>query len=78
MKKPTLTRRFPPDKLTWEATVELLEIAFGRRGTQISAPPLENLTFSNPPTQAECEALYQYVNRQRAVIVALVERLSDA
>lgn len=77
MNKPTINRRFPPDRGAWSSAVELLEIIIGRRDNKIEAPVLTVLTFSNPPTQAEVQALYQYVNRVRGAVAALLDRLQD-
>jgi len=77
MKKPTISRRFPPDKQTWEAVVELLEILTGRRKNKLDAVALTPLSFSNPPTQAEVQALYQYTNRVQAGLAAIAGRLDD-
>lgn len=52
-----------------------LEIISGRRGNRTVIPPLEILTFSATPTKAECEALYSYVNKVRASMADLINRL---
>jgi len=75
--KPTINRRFPPDRGAWSSVVELLEIIIGRRDNRIKAATLTVLTFSNPPTQAEVQALYQYVNRVRETVESLLDRLQD-
>ena len=77
MNKPTINRRFPPDRGAWSSVVELLEIIIGRRDNRIKAATLTVLTFSNPPTQAEVQALYQYVNRVRETVESLLDRLQD-
>ena len=77
MNKPTINRTYPPDRATWSSVVELLEIIVGRRKNKIEVPALTVLTFSNPPTQAEVQALYQYVNRVRESVASLLERLQD-
>ena len=77
MNKPTLSHKFPADKAEWNAVVELLEVLAGRRGNKIEVPALTTLTFSATPTQAEVQALYDYVNRQRAAIASILERLQD-
>ena len=77
MNKPTINRRFPPDRGAWSSVVELLEIIIGRRDNKIKAPTLTVLTFSNPPTQAEVQALYQYTNRVQGSVASLLERLQD-
>jgi hypothetical protein len=76
-KKPAIDRSYPPSPAAWGAVVETLELLTGRRGDAISTPALTQLTFSNPPTQAEVTALYQYVNRQRAALEALLTRLNS-
>ena len=77
MNKPTINRRFPPDRGAWSSVVELLEIIAGRRDNRIDAPALTVLAFSNPPTQAEVQALYQYVNRVQGAVASLLDRLQD-
>lgn len=78
IKKPSIGRSYPPSKQDWEAMIETIEILTGRRGDDdLATPALTPLTFSNPPTKAECEALFQYVNRQRAAIKIIVERLDS-
>lgn len=74
-KKPAINRTFPPDRAAWEAAVETLEILTGRRGDKITVPALTTLTFSSPPTQAECQALYQYTNRVRDALEKVIVRL---
>ena len=69
IKKPGI----PSDAPAWEKT--MLEIISGRRGNAITAPPLQTLTFSATPTQAECEALYSYVNDIRSAVESLLKRL---
>lgn len=76
MKKPVIDRTYPPSPQAWSAAVEIIETLIGRRGDPINTPALTTLTFSNPPTQAEVTALYQYVNRQRAATVALLARFA--
>lgn len=55
----------------------LLEIILGRRGNKIAVPAEQNLTFSSTPTQAECQALYSYVNQVRDSLDSLVNRLDS-
>jgi hypothetical protein len=69
VKKPGIPRGTPE----WLKT--FLEIISGRRGNRILIPPLEILTFSATPTKAECEALYSYVNKVRASVADLINRL---
>jgi len=77
MNKPTINRTYPPDRAMWSSVVELLEIIVGRRNNKIKAATLTVLTFSNPPTQAEVQALYQYTNRVLESVASLLERLQD-
>ncbi len=76
-KKPAIDRTYPPSRDAWNAMVETVEILTGRRGADIAAPALTTLSFSNPPTQAECQALYQYVNRVRATCEAILTRMNS-
>jgi hypothetical protein len=54
-----------------------LEVMTGRRRNKIALPTLQQLTFSNPPTQAECAALLAYTNAWAVVIKALVGRFDE-
>lgn len=54
-----------------------IEIVLGRRGNKITPPAEQSLTFSATPTQAECEALYQYTNSVRTAISDLINRLDS-
>lgn len=71
-----------------QATPELVralkdnvEVITGRRKNKITLPTLQAdntspvLTFSNPPTQAECKALRDYVNAWAGIVQSLVARL---
>jgi len=60
-----------------EAVRDNLEVLTGRRKNRITLPTVQDLSFSSPPTQAECQALNDYVNAWAAVIEALVGRLDD-
>jgi hypothetical protein len=71
MKKPSI----PDGTPVWLRTT--LEILTGRRKNAIAAPPPRTLTFSSPPTQAECEALYAYVNDVRNVLDRLLSRFDS-
>lgn len=71
MKKPAI----PDGTPVWLRTT--LEILCGRRKNGISIPPARTLTFSSPPTQAECEALYAYVNEVRTALDRLLTRLDS-
>jgi hypothetical protein len=53
----------------------MIEILTGRRGNQIEAPKFQRLTFSETPTQAECEALYSYTNAVRAAVEQVISRM---
>jgi hypothetical protein len=53
----------------------MMEILTGRRGNQIEAPKFQRLTFSETPTQAECEALYSYTNAVRAALEQVISRM---
>jgi hypothetical protein len=59
----------------WLKTI--IEIILGRRGNKIAVPAQQNLTFSSTPTQAECQALYSYVNQVRDSLDSLVNRLDS-
>jgi hypothetical protein len=71
MKKPSI----PDGTPLWLRA--MLEIITGRRKNNIPAPAPRTLTFSATPTQAECEALYAYVNDVRNVLEALLSRLDS-
>jgi hypothetical protein len=71
MKKPSI----PDGTPVWLRTT--LEILTGRRKNAIVPPAPRTLTFSNPPTQAECEALYAYVNDVRNVLDRVLSRLDS-
>lgn len=71
MKKPAI----PDGTPIWLRTT--IEIICGRRKNRIAAPPARTLTFSSPPTQAECEALYAYVNEVRTALGQLISRLDS-
>lgn len=69
IKKPGIPVGTPP----WLKT--MLEILTGRRGNRIALPAFRALTFSAPPTQAECEALYAYINSVRDSLEQLISRM---
>jgi len=71
MKKPAI----PDGTPVWLRVT--LEIITGRRRNAIEAPAPRALTFSSPPTKAECEALYAYVNDVRNKLDALLSRLDS-
>jgi hypothetical protein len=53
----------------------MMEILTGRRGNRIEAPKFQRLTFSETPTQSECEALYSYTNTVRAALEQVISRM---
>ncbi|SET69603.1 hypothetical protein SAMN05216412_11318 [Nitrosospira multiformis] len=55
----------------------MIEILVGRRNNKIEIPKHETLTFSSTPTQAECEALYEYTNRVRSALDSLITRFDS-
>lgn len=63
------------------AVKDNLEVIGGKRKNRITLPTLQAdntsppLTFSNPPTQAECKALRDYVNAWAGIVQSLVARL---
>lgn len=59
------------------AVKDILEIVCGRRKNKLNLPDLQTLTFSSPPTQAECQALNAYVNEWGKAMIALTARLDD-
>lgn len=62
----------------WIAAVtDQLQIITGRRRNSIFVAPQPNLTFSASPTQAECQALFNYVNQVRTALAAVVMRLDQ-
>ncbi|SDZ85747.1 hypothetical protein [Nitrosospira multiformis] len=69
IKKPGIPVGTPP----WLKT--MLEILTGRRGNRIALPAFRALTFSAPPTRAECEALYAYINSVRDSLEQLISRM---
>lgn len=71
MRKPAI----PDGTAPWLRT--MLEIIIGRRRNAIPIPPARKLTFSEPPTQAECEALYEYVSDVRNALASLIQRLDS-
>lgn len=58
-----------------ESVKENIEILTGRRGNKIILPEIQTLSFSATPTQAEYQALNQYINAWTAVMKALVTRI---
>ncbi len=77
MKKPALSRNYPPDKSLMDAIIENIEVITGRRKNRITVPSKPTLTFTATPTKAECEALYAYVNSVRDALSSVLERLDS-
>lgn len=71
IKKPGI----PADTAGWLRT--MLEIFTGRRNNKITPATIRELTFSATPTQAECEALYAYVNETRRAVNELIRRFDS-
>lgn len=75
MKKPALPEPavpgFADSVRTW------LQIICGRRNNRVTVPEPLALTISNPPTQAEIQALLAHVNRVNVSLQALVNRLDQ-
>ena len=71
VKKPGI----PSDAPEWQRT--MFEIFTGRRGNKIDVAKFQSLTFSATPTQAECEALYSYINEVRQSIDQLTKRFDS-
>lgn len=69
IKKPGIPSTAPD----WLRTI--LETVIGRRGNAIEIPASQDLSFSSTPTQAECEALYQYTNTVRDAVEQILNRL---
>lgn len=59
------------------AVKEQLEVLTGRRNSRITLPYIQTLTFSNPPTQAECQALLAYTNAWAVAVKAIVARSDE-
>jgi hypothetical protein len=53
----------------------MMEILTGRRGNRIEVPKFQQLTFSETPTQSECQALYSYTNTVRAALEQVISRM---
>ena len=69
LKKPGIPAGTPE----WLKTT--MEILTGRRGNRIEMPKLQRLTFSETPTQSECEALYSYTNAVREALEQVISRM---
>jgi len=74
MRAPPLNRSFPPDRSLISGIVARLEILFGERDNRILMPTLSALSFSSPPTQAECQAMEAKLNEVVKLVAAIVER----
>jgi hypothetical protein len=59
------------------AVKDNLEVMAGRRKNKIDLPDIQTLTFSSPPTQAECQALNAYINEWTKSVRALTARFDD-
>lgn len=59
------------------AVKDILEIVCGRRNNRVAVPEIRTLTFSSPPTQAECQALNAYINAHALAFKALVARFDE-
>ena len=59
------------------AVKDNLEVMAGRRGNKISLPTVQDLTFSSPPTQAECQALNTYVNEWAKTLKTFILRFDE-
>lgn len=71
-----LRSEFPPSREWCEAVRENIEVLTGRRENKLEMPPgLEVLTFSSPPTKAECEALDAKLNVVWGVVLQMAQRL---
>ena len=55
----------------------MLEIMLGRRGNTVTVPVRQSLTFSASPTKAECEALYDYVNKIQDALNQIITRFDS-
>lgn len=71
IKKPGIPTGTPD----WEKT--MFEILTGRRGNAVPIPIQPALTFSATPTQAECQALFSYVNLIRDAQEKLITRFDS-
>lgn len=71
IKKPGI----PSDTPAWLRT--MLEIMLGRRGNVVTVPVRQSLTFSASPTQAECEALYDYANALQDALNQIITRFDS-
>jgi hypothetical protein len=69
LKKPGIPAGTPD----WLKTT--MEILTGRRGNRIEAPKFQRLTFSETPTQSECQALYSYTNAVREALEQVISRM---
>lgn len=77
MGKPSIPDRYPPDRTWFKAVQDNLEILAGRRSNRITIPTLSTLTFSSPPTQAECNALEAKLNAVFQLLTQVINRLDS-
>lgn len=70
MKKPSIPDSYPPSREHMNAIKENIEAVTGRRGTKCDLVGLQNMSISDPPTQAEVLKLWQE-------LVKLVVRLES-
>lgn len=68
MKKPAIPDSHPPTREHMGAVKQNIEIITGRRGARTDIVGLQNMTISDPPTQAQ-------VDKLRRELIALAERL---
>ncbi len=54
-----------------------IDVMAGRRKNKLSLPTVQTLTFSSPPTQAQCQALNSYVNSILLALQQLAARFDD-
>ena len=77
IKKPAIPESWPPSPMLLQSMKDSLETVMGRRKNRLSLPAARNLTFSASPTQAQCEALRDYVNEIRTFLSELMENIQD-
>lgn len=78
MKKPAIPDtggKATPDFV--QRVKENIEVITGRKKNKITPVTIQTLTFSNPPTQAECQALNGYVNSIMMNVRDLLARFDD-
>lgn len=78
MKKPSVPATGGQATPAWvNAIGAIAEIICGRRANRLDLPDIQTLTISNPPTQAEMQALNAYVNEWAKALRNLVARFDD-